>query len=134
MCKGWLVNGALVAETRIMANAGDEIVSVWEPKADEAVDLGEISITALAAEGDGTWTITVSGGKKGGWYWLYSTDDLSKFAGDEATWTAALPPAAVAEGTNPKQASEDGEITFRVSSGDGSLFWRARATHKETGD
>lgn len=134
VCKGWLVNGALVAETRIMANAGDEIVSVWEPKADEAVDLGEISITALAAEGDGTWTITVSGGKKGGWYWLYSTDDLSKFAGDEATWTAALPPAAVAEGTNPKQASEDGEITFKVSSGDGSLFWRARATHKETGD
>ena len=134
VCKGWLVNGALVAGTRIMADAGGEIVSVWEPKADEAVDLGEISITALAAEGDGTWTITVSGGKKGGWYWLYSTDDLSKFAGDEATWTAALPPAAVAEGTNPKQASEDGEITFRVSSGDGSLFWRARATHKETGD
>lgn len=134
VCKGWLVNDALVAGTRIMADAGGEIVSVWEPKADESVDLGEISITALAAEGDGTWTITVSGGKKGGWYWLYSTDDLSKFAGDEATWTAALPPAAVAEGTNPKQASEDGEITFKVSSGDGSLFWRARATHKETGD
>lgn len=134
VCKGWLVNGTPAEGTSIMAYARGEIVSVWEPKAEETVELGEISIASLAADGDGTWTITVSGAKKGGWYWLYATDDLSKFAGDEATWTAALSPATVAEGTNPKQASEDGTITFKVSLEGGNLFWRARGTLKETGD
>ena len=133
VCKGWIAGGVSVGGNSVLANASGTIQSVWEPKA-VAVDLGEIAITGLAADGDGIWTITVTGARAGGWYWLYATDDLSKFAGDEATWTEALAPADVVEGANPKQASEDGEITFKVSSGDGRLFWRARATHKETGD
>ncbi len=135
VCKGWLVGSATSSSTRLRTYATGEIVSVWEPESgEEPVDLGEISITSLAHGSDGTWTIEVSGAKAGAWYWLYATDDLSKFTGDEATWTAALEPAEVAEGTNPRQATEDGTVTFKATGGGGSLFWRARATLKETGD
>ena len=78
--------------------------------------------------------MTVEGAVKDCWYWLYETDDLADFAGDEAIWTAAVGLADTEE-DNPQQATEDGDIVFRVTTdNDAQLFWRARATSTEDGN
>ena len=87
-----------------------------------------ITITGIERTVAGTWDITISGAVKYCWYWLYSTDDLSKFAGDEATWTTT------ADFVEKKQAEADGDIVFNATGSGPALFWRARATAKEDGN
>ena len=75
--------------------------------------------------------MTVSNAVKDCWYWLYSTDDLSNFAGDFSAWTADK---ATTTEDNPQKAVADGDIVFHATGGGNALFWRARATSTEDGN
>ena len=137
VCTGWIVNGMSTSDTDITYYTGLDYVCVWElqvPESPEGPDPEPISIKSLEQAADGSWTVTVEGAITGCWYWLYETDDLADFAGDEATWTAAAGLADTVE-DNPQQATVDGDIVFHVTTdGDKQLFWRARATSKEDDD
>jgi len=118
-----------------MVSGSPEIELAWElqqPAEEEVLpEPGQISVSGLSRAADGSWKITVQGAVKDCWYWLYSSDELAKLAGDSSQWTAEL--AQVRE-TNPQQANEDGEIVFTVTSAEGKMFWRARVTATESGD
>ena len=123
-------------------NVDVDVVSVWEHQGtakpedsddDDGPTPGPISITALERTTPSSWTITVSGAIKDCWYWLYETDNLSKFAGDEATWKAVVG-LAVTDEANPQQATADGDIVFHATGSGPALYWRARATSKEDDD
>lgn len=139
VCTGWIVNDEMAtSDTDITYyTLGYEYVCVWElqePESPEGPEPEAISIKSLEQTADGSWTVTVEGAVKDCWYWLYETDDLADFAGDEATWTAAVGLADTEE-DNPQQATEDGDIVFRVTTdNDAQLFWRARATSTEDGN
>ena len=134
VCTGWIAGGASTQEPELLTYARGEIVCQWAPKPSEVVDIGEISIAAIAPESDGSWLITVSGAKMGGWYWIYGAETPAAFAGSESEWTAVATVADVVEGTNPVQATEDGDITFKVAPSGECRFWRARGTTTEDGD
>jgi len=128
-----LSDGILRAED---PSAPVTLVLKWElqtPEDPPEPEPGPISIKSLEKELDGSWTVTVDGAVADCWYWLYATDDLADFAGDEAAWTASAGLAATAE-DNPQQATADGEIVFHATTGGAQLFWRARATSTEDGD
>ena len=150
-CTGWIIDGTPVAEVSVdltMQGASLNVVSVWahqgtaepegsEEEEEEGPTPGPISITALEQAADGSWVITVTGAVKDCWYWLYATEDLANFAGEEEIWTMALEPAVMVEGSNPnpQKAAADGDIVFHATGGSGAaLFWRARATSKEDGN
>lgn len=139
VCAGWITeNNISGVETNLvqelMAYTMGEITCLWELKS-ETVELDDISITGVSQMADGNWIVTVSGAVAGGWYWLYATDNLAEFAGEESAWTQVAGLAQPAAGDeNPKQATESGDISFKVEPGDGKLFWRARATVSEDGD
>ena len=134
-CTGWIINGMRTSDTDITYyTLGFDYVCVWElqaPESPEGPEPGPISIKSLEQAADSSWTVTVSGAVKDCWYWLYATDDLSKFAGDISGWTADK---AVTTEANPQQATADGDIVFHATTGGAQLFWRARATSKEDGD
>ena len=134
VCTGWIVNGMPRSGSDITYyTLGSDYVCVWELQAPEGPEPEPITIKSLEQTADDSWTVTVEGAVKGCWYWLYETDDLADFAGDEASWTAAVGLANTEE-NNPQQAMEDGDIVFHVTAGGSTLFWRARATSKEDGD
>ena len=141
VCTGWIVEGESMPEESLdleLLGYSLNVVSVWElqePEPEEpAPEPGAISIKSLEQAADGSWTVTVEGAVKDCWYWLYETDDLADFAGDEATWTEAVGLADTEE-DNPQQATADGDIVFHVTAGDDAqLFWRARATSTEDDD
>jgi len=137
-CVGYIENGvtnALPETGHFMVSGSPEIELAWElqqPAEEEVLpEPGQISVSGLSRAADGSWKITVQGAVKDCWYWLYSSDELAKLAGDSSQWTAEL--AQVRE-TNPQQANEDGEIVFTVTSAEGKMFWRARVTATESGD
>ena len=145
-CTGWIVDGDPMAEESLdlkLYGTSLNVVSVWEHQGtaepedsdddDDGPTPGPISITALEQTTPGSWIITVTGAVKDCWYWLYATDDLDDFAGDEATWTAAAGPAMTVE-DNPQKAAADGDIVFHATGSGAALFWRARATAKEDGN
>ena len=145
-CTGWIVEGESMPEESLdleLLGSSLNVVSVWEHQGtakpedsddDDEPTPGPISITALEQTTSSSWVITVTGAVKGCWYWLYETDDLADYAGDEATWKAVAGPAATDE-DNPQQAAADGDIVFHVTTGaDAQLFWRVRATSTEDDD
>jgi hypothetical protein len=139
VCTGWIVEGESMPEESLdleLLGSSLNVVSVWElqePESPEVPEPGPISIKSLVQTADDSWTVTVEGAVKGCWYWLYETDDLTDFAGDEATWTVVAGLADTDE-DNPQQATADGDIVFHVTAGDEQLFWRARATSTEDDD
>jgi hypothetical protein len=130
-CTGWVVNGVTNAPSGVVpldeqgATGVELIWELQEPEADLPVP-GEIQMGGLKSAPDGSWQITLTGAVKDCWYWLYSSDDLSKLAGSSDKWTASL--------VEKKQASEDGVVVFSVTSPGDSLFWRAKVTATETGE
>ena len=144
-CTGWIVEGTPVPEASLdleTIGVSLNVVSVWEHQGtaepedsddDDGPTPGPISITALEQATSSSWVITVTGAVKDCWYWLYATDDLDDFAGDEATWKAVVGPAVTDE-ANPQKATADGDIVFHATGSGAALFWRARATSKEDGD
>ena len=155
-CTGWILDLGDIGLFPVVSDSMDinldefeeefgisltNVISVWEHQGtakpegsddDDGPTPGPISITALEQTAPGSWVITVTGAVKDCWYWLYATDDLSKFAGDVSGWTADK---AVTTEANPQQAAADGDIVFHATGGSGSaLFWRARATSKEDGN
>ena len=90
---------------------------------------GAIEIADIEQAAGGSWTVSVSGAKKGCWYWLYAADDLTAMSGDSSTWTASLVKKIQA-------TDESGVIVFSgVEAGAaGHRFWRAKATSTEDGN
>ena len=145
-CTGWIIDGESVAGEAFDVGPvwpGDSmnVVSVWQhqgtaaPSGDQEEEEigptpGPISIKSISKSATGVWVITVSGGVKDCWYWLYSATDAGDFAGGEATWKAVAGPAALTEGANPQKAAADGDIVFNAIGGGAAKFWRARATSK----
>jgi len=135
VCAGWVVDGRPMRGTDITCE-GSDFICVWnlqDPESPAGPVPEPISIKSLEQAADGSWTVTVEGAVKDCWYWLYATDDLADFAGDEAAW-AAVAGLAVTKESNPQQATADGDIVFHASDGNEALFWRARATSKEDGN
>ena len=135
-CTGYVVNGVTnsvpqAEPLKLDAQSTTALELVWELQAPEAnlPEPGEISIKSVA-QVDGKWVVTVSGGVKDCWYWLYSSDTLSDLAGEQ--WSASLE-ENVGE-ANPQQALQDGDIVFTVTSSEGRMFWRAKVTATESGD
>ena len=128
-CTGWVKDGVTkplseLAELNSSTPANIELV--WELQAPALPQPGEISITGIVKSGD-SWIITVSGGVKGCWYWLYSSDDISSLSGNGSQWSGT-------QVTGPIQATEDGDIVFSVTSTEGRMFWRAKVSATENGD
>jgi hypothetical protein len=100
-----------------------------EQPAEPGITLEVPVFKSIVADG-GKYTITISGAVAGGWYWLYSSDDLADISGSSESWASDL--LATTDEDNPQQADAAGDIVFHADGGDGvKLFWRAKATESK---
>ena len=129
-CTGWVVDGVTNSPSGLVAldsQSAKSIELVWELQEPEIVlpVPGEISIKGLEKVSDSSWRITITGAVKDCWYWLYSSDDISKLSGSADKWTADV--------ADKKKAANDEDIVFDISNSGGTRFWRARVTATESG-